>query len=83
MQLCILFFICLTWCKFNKNMNEFGSEMVDAIFMIGLLIATLYYFGITIWSYVAYKRTTTTYVELGAIFIFGVLTMTLLLLKIY
>lgn len=63
-------------------MNEYGGEMVDGIFMIGLLIVTIYYFIITVWSFVAYKSAKTTFLELGAIFTFGILTMIILLLKL-
>jgi len=79
----ILFFICATWYKLNKNISEFGGEMADGIFMIGMLIATIYYFGLTVWSYLVYKNPLRTNMHLISVFIFGIFTMGILLYKIY
>jgi hypothetical protein len=79
----ILLFISATWYKYNKNVSEFGGEMADGIFMIALLIATIYYFGLTVWAYLLYRNPHRTNLQLLSVFFFGILTMSILLYKLY
>jgi hypothetical protein len=80
LQVCILLAICVLLYETHKY---YSGEIVEDLSMVVLLISGLYHSGITIWSYFAYRKSTTTKDELGFIFIIGILpTMILLLLAI-
>ena len=83
LHLAILLFICATWYKLNKNMSEFGGEMADGMFVIILVIISIYYFGMTIWAYIVYKKTQRTFIQLSSVFVFGILTIGIILYKLY
>jgi len=81
----LMIFIAATWFKVLYN----GSgEMADSIFLIFLVIATIYYFIFTNWTYVLFKKSSNNKsysleVQLVCIFIFGILSSLYLLLRIY
>ena len=81
----ILLFICATWYKYNRNLSEYGGEMADGIFGIVLLLATMYYFSFTVWTYKVYRSQSLKSggFQLGLIFVFSILTAIILLFKMY
>lgn len=87
LHLAILLFICATWYKYNKNVSEHGGEMADGIFAIILFVATVYYFGFTVWTYLIYKKTQQNeggvQSQLVIIFVFSILTTMFLFYKMY
>lgn len=87
LHVAILIFICATWYRYNRNVAEFGGEMADGIFAIVLFIATIYYFGLTVWTYSIYKKAQqnkgSAKSQLMIIFVLGILTTMFLLYKIY
>ena len=86
-HLAVLLFICATWFKYNRDISENGGEMADGIFVIALFIATLYYFALTVWTFIIFKKTQQNQkgleVQLATIFVLGILTMIVTLYKLY
>ena len=81
----ILLFICATWYIYNRNLSEYGGEMADGIFGIGLLLSTIYYFSFIVWTYKIYRSEAlkSAGLQLVLIFIFSILTAIVLLFKLY
>ncbi len=69
-------FGALTWVKFMGNLSRDGAEMVDSLFLFGLMIATGYYGLLTVWTFSLYekqqKAVGTTVIQLSVIFLLGI-----------
>jgi len=85
--LLIFIFIVSTLFKYNSNLRIFGGEMSDGILLIGLMIATIYYFILTVWTYRIYRSDFTNLssikFQLGLIFLLGILSSIYLLTKAF
>ena len=54
LHLIILAIICWTW--YNMNTSDFAGEMTYGIASILLLFSTIYYFALTVWTYILFKK---------------------------
>ncbi|HCS20926.1 MAG TPA: hypothetical protein DIW47_10280 [Bacteroidetes bacterium] len=77
--------VCSAWFWFNSNSSENGAEMADSYLFMLLLLATIYYFSFAVWTYRVYKNDAVKFagLQLGLIFIFGILTAITILLRLY
>lgn len=84
-QSLILIFLCATWFKFNKNLVNYGGEIADGIFGLHLILATIYYFSFTVWTYKIYKSQSLKLagIQLLVIFTFSIIAAIITLVKIY
>jgi hypothetical protein len=77
-------YIIVCWIKYFR---DGGGEMVDGLYAIILFIATIYYSGLTVWTYKLFKSNfvsiTSPLVQLTVILIFGVFSSLYLLIKVY
>jgi hypothetical protein len=84
-HLVILLFIGGTWFKFNQDVALNGGEMSDGLFAGALVVATLFYVALTIWTFAAYKMSThnprRARLQMGVIFILDFLAAFLLFEK--
>jgi hypothetical protein len=82
--LLLIVFIIVCWIRY---FNDSGGEMVDSLYLIMLFIATIYYFGMTVWTYKIYKSSyeniASPIAQLGLILILGILSSICLLIKAY
>jgi|SRR6185295_4254787 len=77
-----------TWIKYTRDVSQNGGgEMADTIFLLGLIVATVYYGLITIWTFRLYRQRKSnksgTTIQLTAIFFLGICSSLYGLYKIY
>lgn len=81
----IVLLVCSAWFWFNNNVSGNGAEMADSFLFMLLLLATVYYSSFAVWTYRVYKYEAVKFagLQLGLIFIFGILTAMAILLRLY
>ena len=69
-------FVLATWVKYIFNMLSDGGEMSDSIFLLGLIIVTIYLSSLSFWTYNVLKNKesygTSTIIQLAFIFLLGI-----------
>lgn len=81
--LLLLIFIGVTWVKYYSDISTYGGEMADGFFLLALILATIYYFFLTVWTYIIYRSNFANLVsikiQLTLLFVLGVLSSLFLL----